>query len=89
MIHNDSESLSRSKTMSYKIQITVDEQLNNSIKKSAKKMGLSISSYARLALVSALTSKESNLLNQAIKDIHSNSVETLSLSEFNSQIDKL
>ncbi len=75
--------------MSYKIQITVDEQLNNSIKKSAKKMGLSISSYARLALVSALTSKESNLLNQAIKDIHSNSVETLSLSEFNSQIDKL
>ena len=75
--------------MSYKIQITVDEQLNNSIKKSAKKMGLSISSYARLALVSALTNKESNLLNQAIKDIHSNSVEALSLSEFNSQIDKL
>lgn len=29
------------------------------------------------------------LLNKAIKDIHSNSVEILSLSEFNSQIDKL
>lgn len=76
--------------MSYKIQITVDEELNETIKVRAKKMGLSVSSYARLALMSVLPRKKSNkLLNRAIKDIKSNNVESLTLAEFNRQIDDL
>jgi hypothetical protein len=75
--------------MSYKIQITVDEQLNKKIKARAKKMGLSVSSYARLALMSALPKKSNKRLDQAISDVHSNDVETLTLTEFNRKIDRL
>lgn len=75
--------------MSYKIQITVDEALNETIKVRAKKMGLSVSSYARLALMSVLPRKNEKLLNQAIKDIKSNNLESLTLAEFNRQIDHL
>ncbi|WP_285896407.1 hypothetical protein [Coxiella-like endosymbiont of Rhipicephalus sanguineus] len=39
------------------------------IKARAKEMGLSVSSYARLALMSAVPHKENKLLNQAIVDI--------------------
>lgn len=55
--------------MSYKIQITIDDKLNKMIKARAKEMGLSVSSYARLALMSAVPRKENKLLNQAIVDI--------------------
>ena len=75
--------------MSYKIQITVDEQLSKTIKARAKQMGLSVSSYARLALMSVLPRKNNKLLDQAIEDIRSNNVEALTLAEFNNQIDKL
>lgn len=81
--------LQRSGIMSYKIQITVDEELNETIKARAEKMGLSVSSYARLALMSILPSKNKKLLNQAIKDVKLNHVETLTLTEFNRQIDDL
>jgi hypothetical protein len=66
----------------------VDDKLNKSIKAGAKKMGLSISSYARLALMIGLTNN-SGLLMQAIKDVQNHEVETLSLEEFSDQIDKL
>lgn len=77
--------------MSYKIQITVDEELNETIKARAKKMGLSVSSYARLALMSILPRKNKNnkLLDQAIKDVKSNNLETLTLAEFNRQLNHL
>jgi len=75
--------------MSYKIQITVDEKLNNIIKTKAKQMGLSVSSYARLALMTVLQRKNNKLLTQAIKDINSHDVQTLTLDEFNHQIDDL
>ena len=75
--------------MSYKIQITVDEELNNTIKSSAKKMGLSVSSYTRLALMRLLARKNNKLLEQAIEDISSNNVETLTLAEFNHQLSHL
>ena len=75
--------------MSYKIQITVDEKLNKTVKAKAKKMGLSVSSYARLALMSVLSRKNNKLLSQAMKDVRSDNVETLTLKEFNSQLDDL
>ncbi len=74
--------------MSYKIQVTVDKQLNKMVKTGAKQMGLSVSSYARLALLSGLLRKKDKLLDQAIRDIKSNNVETLTLAEFNQQLNK-
>lgn len=73
--------------MSHKIQITVDDKLNNTIKELAKKTGLSVSSYARLALISILQKKNNNLLNKAMNDIESDNTEKLSLVEFNRQLD--
>jgi len=75
--------------MNHRIQIMVDEKLNKSIKTGAKKMGLSISSYARLALMIGLTHGTTGLLMQAVKDVQNQDVEPLSLEEFNEQIDKL
>lgn len=75
--------------MSHKIQITVDDELDKVIKKNAHKMGLSVSSYARLALKSILLTKKAPLFEQAIKDIHSGQVESLTLDKFNRQIDEL
>lgn len=75
--------------MSYKIQITVDEKLNRTLKTRAKEMGLSVSSYARLALMSVVPNKNGKLLDQAIVDIHSNNIETLTLAEFSRQLDSL
>lgn len=72
--------------MSYKIQITVDEQLNNTLKSRAKEMGLSVSSYARLALLRVVVPP---VINQAIEDVKSNNTETLTLAEFNHQLDNL
>jgi len=74
--------------MSYKIQITVDKQLNEMIQARAKQTGLSVSSYARLVLINALPLKN-KLLDQAIKDVSSGNVEALTLAEFNRQIDNL
>lgn len=76
--------------MSYKIQITVDEKLNKTIKARAKKMGLSVSSYARLALMNVVVPEKNNkLLDQAITDIRSGNIESLTLVEFNHQFDNL
>ena len=75
--------------MSYKIQITVDEKLNKTIKARAKQLGLSVSSYARLALMSTLPRKNNKLLKQAIEDLNTNKIEALTLSEFNQQIDHI
>ncbi len=75
--------------MSYKIQITVDAQLNKSLKARAKEMGLSVSSYSRLALLSVLPRKNNKLLDQALEDVKANHTEPLSLAEFNRQLDKL
>lgn len=75
--------------MGYKIQITVDEKLNKTLKARAKEMGLSVSSYARLALMSIVPNKKGKLLDQAIVDIRSNNIETLTLAEFSRQLDSL
>jgi len=74
--------------MSHKIQITVDDKLNDIIRASAKQMGLSVSSYARLALINVLKNNNS-LLNQAIKDVGTNNVETVTTAKFNKQLDNL
>ncbi len=74
--------------MSYKIQITVDEQLNQTIKTHAQQMGLSVSSYARLALKRVLEQNSSPLLEQAIQDVSKRRVENLTLDEFNQQLDR-
>jgi hypothetical protein len=74
--------------MSYKIQVTVDKQLNKIVRTRAKQMGLSVSSYARLALISVLPKKNNKLLDQALRDIKSNDVETLTLDEFNRQLEQ-
>lgn len=75
--------------MSYKIQITVDEQLNQVIKASAKKMGLSVSSYARFALMNVLSQKNNKLLDSALKDLASDDTEILTLEEFKHQLNNL
>jgi len=74
--------------MSYKIQITVNKQLNEMIQVRAKQTGLSVSSYARLMLINGLPLKN-KLLDQAIKDVNAGNVEALTLSDFNRQIDNL
>jgi hypothetical protein len=75
--------------MSYKIQITVDKKLNETIKARAKQLGLSVSSYARLALMSALPGGKNKLIDQAVEDVKFKNVEILTLDEFNHQLDSL
>jgi antitoxin component of RelBE/YafQ-DinJ toxin-antitoxin module len=75
--------------MSHKIQITVDDQLNETIKNRAEQIGLSISSYARFVLKNFVAKKGDSLLDEAIKDLKANNVESLTLAEFNRQIDDL
>jgi hypothetical protein len=77
------------KPMRHKIQVTVDDDLHDIIKTRAKQMSLSISSYARLALISAIPQKKMGLLDQGLEAIRMNNVETLTLAEFNKQIDDL
>lgn len=75
--------------MAHKIQIIVDDQFNNTIKVGAKKMGLSVSSFTRLVLMNVLQNNDKKLLEKAMNDIHSNAVESLSLSKFKRQLDDL
>ena len=75
--------------MSHKIQIIVDDQFNNIIQSGAKKMDLSVSSFARLVLTNALKGGDTKLLEQAMNDIKINAIEDLSLEEFNRQLDNL
>lgn len=77
------------KFMSHKIQIVVDDQFNSIIQSGAKKMGLSVSSFARLVLTNALKGGETKLLAQAMNDIKMNAVEDLTLEEFHQQVDDL
>ena len=76
--------------MNHKIQISVDDELNDLIKNGASKMGLSISSYARLVLLSVfLPQKNTGLLNLAMQDIKTGKVHPITLEDFKAQIDKL
>lgn len=75
--------------MSHRIQVTVDDRLNKAIVEQAKMMGLSISSYARLALMSALQPKANTLLEKAITDVKQGDLQSLSLNDFNKQLDNL
>ena len=88
MTHNDSIRFGMN-IMSYKIQITVDEKFNKTLKARAKEMGLSVSSYARLALMRVVPNENNKLLDQAIVDIRTNNIETLTLAAFNAQIDSV
>lgn len=73
--------------MSCKIQITVDDELSKEIKKQARHLGLSISSYARLALLKAIPrNKKKSVLDQGIEDLKANRVETISLGKFKKQL---
>ena len=72
--------------MSHKIQITVNDELNNTIRELANKTGLSVSSYARLALINVIGKQNNKLLDNAINDIESGNTETISLEEFNRQL---
>lgn len=71
--------------MNHRIQIIVDDKLDSSIKAVARKMGLSVSAYARLALINGLSHK--NLLLEAMGDVKSHNVEALTLDAFRDQID--
>ncbi len=71
--------------MTYKIQITVDEDLNQFIQAGAKKMGLSVSSYARFMLMHAMPEKKS-LMEQSIDDLANGRVETVTLEQFHRQL---
>lgn len=86
---NHNYSIRIGEIMSYKIQITVDRQLDKQIKDGAEQMGLSVSSYARLVLKSVLSRKNNKLIDHAIEDIRLNKVDTLTLAEFKHQLDNL
>ena len=75
--------------MSHKIQIIVDDRFDKTIRSGARKMGLSVSSYARLVLTSALLRKNNKLLDQAIQDLRNNETESLTLEQFNRQLEDL
>lgn len=75
--------------MSHKIQITVDDKFNKLIQSRAKKSGLSVSSFARLALTLVLHEKNQKLLAIAMTDLQSGSIEKLTLADFNRQLDDL
>ncbi len=75
--------------MGYKIQIVVDARFNRVMKLGAKKVGLSVSSFARLILTTALLHKHSKLLDQALSDIKKGDVEELTVAQFNRELDEL
>ncbi len=73
--------------MSTKIQVTVDEVLNNAIHAQAEKMGLSVSSYARYAIKDFMerNKQKKSLLEEALES----ESEDISLSNFKKQIKAL
>ncbi len=78
--------------MNHKIQISVDDELNDLIKSGAEDMGLSVSSYARLILRSMLpkkSKKTKGLLNQGMEDIKKGRVHPITLEKFKEQLEKL
>lgn len=75
--------------MNHRIQIVVDEKLNKSIKAGAKKLGLSVSSYARLALMNGLSDNKNGLLAQAMREVETKQVDKITYDEFVDQIDEL
>lgn len=75
--------------MSHKIQVTIDNQLHQFIQQQAKHMGLSVSSYARLALMRLLPKSHGSQLDQALDDLKHNRVDSIDIETFNKQIDNL
>ncbi len=75
--------------MRRKIQVTVDKELDAMVKVRAAQMGLSVSSFARLALINALPEKRNKFIDEALKDIASGDVDSLTLAEFKKQVDDL
>ncbi len=75
--------------MNHKIQISIDDELNDLIKEGARDMGLSISSYARLVLLSVLPQKNKGLLSQAVQDVKTGRIQPVTLEKFKMQLDKL
>lgn len=75
--------------MSRKIQVTVDDSTGDMIRSCAASMGLSVSSFARMALINALPEKDTPLIQQALKDVKNGDVEHISLEDLKNQIDKL
>jgi antitoxin component of RelBE/YafQ-DinJ toxin-antitoxin module len=78
--------------MNHKIQISVDEELNDLIKSGAEDMGLSISSYARLMLLSILpkkNKKNKGLLSQGMQDLEKGRVHPITLEKFKAQLNRL
>jgi hypothetical protein len=76
-------------TMNHKIQIFVDDELNALIRDGAHEMGLSISSYARLVLLSVLPKKKMGLLSQAMQDVEKGKIQPTNLERFKQQLDEL
>lgn len=75
--------------MNHKIQISVDDELNELIREGAHDMGLSVSSYARLILLSVLPQKNKGLLSQAMQDVKAGKVLPITIEKFKMQLDKL
>jgi antitoxin component of RelBE/YafQ-DinJ toxin-antitoxin module len=78
-----------SKNNSHRIQITIDDQLMKTIQSQASQMGLSVSSFSRLALKNVLQpTKAKNLLDHALEEMKTGQTETLTLEQFKHQLDK-
>lgn len=73
--------------MSQRIQITVDDELMKTIQTQATAMGLSVSSFSRLALKTSLS--KNGVMVQALEDLQHGEVEQLSFDQFKKQVDNL
>ncbi|MEM9242848.1 MAG: hypothetical protein AAGA27_02165 [Pseudomonadota bacterium] len=69
-----------------KIQVMLDDKLATSLKESAKQVGLSISSYARLLLANAYK-KRLSPLEKSLLDTKDD--EVMTLEQFNHEMDEM
>lgn len=73
-----------------RIQAVIDDKLYREIQANSKKTGLSVSAITRLALLSFVKPKAKlSAVEQSLIDIQNGDVETVSLEEFNKELDDL
>ncbi len=79
--------------MNHRIRITMDDNLIETLKAQAAPLGLSVSAVSRLALPKGLKQssrrRHDSLIDAALADIKADRKDTLTLDEFDRQIDAL
>ena len=73
--------------MGRRIQVTIDDSLDHTIRANADLMGVSVSSYVRNILTQAVPTQ--TLLKEGMRDYKAGRVEKISLQQFDEQINSL